>query len=105
MELVLPAHFAHGRLDGRTLKLDHLAALLAAHVFVLRIAVVVFVEHARPDFQAAQQTGIDEFVQGAIYRCPADAETGALQIVDQLLGIEMMVLAENVTAPCRAAGP
>src|SRR5579884_3019883 len=48
IELVLAAHFAHRRFDGGTLKLDHLAALFAVHVLVLRIAVVMFVVHARP---------------------------------------------------------
>ena len=95
VELMLPAHVAHRRLDGRTLKLDHFAALFTAHVFVLRIAVIVFVVHARAQLQSAQQAGIDQFAQGAIDRGPANAETGAFHVVDQLVGIEVMVLAEN----------
>src|SRR5258708_17299937 len=43
VELVLPAHLAHRRLDGVALELDHLPAPLALHVLVLRITVIVFV--------------------------------------------------------------
>src|SRR5262245_8279008 len=95
MELMLPAHFAHRRLNGGTLKLDHLAALFAAHVLMLRITVVVFVVHARSQFQAAKQAGIDELIQRTIHGGPADAETCLLQVVDKLFGVEVMVLTEN----------
>ena len=60
LEVVLPADLADHGVDGRVLELDHLAALLAVHVLVLRVAVVVLVEHARPDFEPAQQAGVHQ---------------------------------------------
>ena len=41
-------------------KLDQLVAHLAIEMVVLRIAVVVLVDRARADFDAAQQSGVDE---------------------------------------------
>ena len=92
----LPAHLAHRRLDRRTLKLDHLAALFAVQVLVLRIAVIVFVERPRSDLQPAQQARVDELGERAIDRRPADADAGLFHVVDELLGVEMVVLAEDV---------
>ena len=83
------------RLDGRALELDHLAALPAAQVLVLRVAVVVFVVHARPQLQAAQQAGVHELGQGPVDRGPADVEAGPFHVIDELVGVEMMVLAED----------
>jgi hypothetical protein len=96
VELMLPTYFAHRHFNGGTLKLDHFAALFAAHVFVLRVAVVVLVVHSLPQFQAAQQAGIDKLAKRAINRGPADAETGAFHVVDEPIRVEMMVLAENI---------
>ena len=62
LEAVPAANLFDQAFQGRVLKLDHLAALLAEQVFVLGIAVVVLVEHARPDLQAAEQAGIHELV-------------------------------------------
>ena len=53
VELMLPAHLAQSRLDCGALKLNHFAALFAAHVLVLWITVVVLVIHTRPQLQAA----------------------------------------------------
>src|SRR5262245_920187 len=48
LKAVLPAHVPDDRLQGRVLELDHLAALLAVQVLVLRITVVVLEEGPRP---------------------------------------------------------
>ena len=92
---MLPAHFFNGRFNGRTLKLNHLPALTALQMLMLRIAVVVFVVHARPQFQATQQSRIDQLGEGAIDRGPADAEARFFHVVNKLIGVEMVVLAEN----------
>ena len=65
-------------------------------MLVLRVAVVVLVEHARPHLQAAQQAGVHQLGQGAVDRRPADPEAGPLHVVDELVGVEMVVLAEDV---------
>ena len=52
---LLPADFVDGRVDGGVLELDHFVAFAAIQVFVLRVAVIVFVERARADLEAAQQ--------------------------------------------------
>ena len=53
LEVVFAANIAQDGVDGRILELDHLAALLAIEVFVLGIAVVVLVKHARPQLEPA----------------------------------------------------
>src|SRR5262249_51517280 len=70
VEVGLPAPPANARLDGRVLDLDHFAALTAGQVFVLGVAVIVLVEHARAQFQPAQQTGVHQLGQGPIHRGP-----------------------------------
>ena len=78
LEVVFAANVPNDVGDGAILKLDHLAARLAVEVLVLRVAVVVLVEHARPQFQAAQQAGVHQLGQGAVDRRPADGEAGPL---------------------------
>src|ERR1700722_7773151 len=60
VEVLLPAHFTYYSVQRRALKFDHLAALPTLKVLVLRVAVIVLVAHPRPDFELAEQTGIDE---------------------------------------------
>src|SRR5262249_17477724 len=96
LEAVLPAHLAHGGLNGRALELDHLAALGALQVLVLRVAVIVLVAHARADLQPAQQARVHQLRQGAVDRRPADPQAGPLDGVGELVGVEMIVPAEDV---------
>jgi len=49
-----------------------------------------------PQFQSAQQAGIDQLCQRAIHCGPASAEAGSLHVVDELIRIEVMMLAEDV---------
>jgi hypothetical protein len=79
------------------LKLDHLIALLTVKMLVLWVTVVVFVESPRADFQPAKHSGIDQFVQGPVDGGSADAEMLALYGVDKLVGVEVIVLAEDVS--------
>jgi hypothetical protein len=95
-ELLLAADGLQRRLEFGALELDYLAALRALEVLVVRVAVVVLVAHARPDLQAAQQPGIDQLRQRAVDRGAADLEAGLLHRVDEVIGVEMVVLAEDV---------
>ena len=95
LEIVLLADAAHDFVQGGVLELDHAAALLAIHVLVLRVAVVVFVEHARPQLQPPQQAGINQLGKRAVDGGPADLEACPLHVVDQLLGIKVIVLGKD----------
>src|SRR5207249_1518120 len=78
------------------LELNHGVAALALQVLVLRVAVVVLVAHPRPDLQAAQEAGVEQLGQGAVDGGPADLEAGLLDVVDELVGVEVVVTAEDV---------
>ena len=60
LEMMLPADVVNDRADGFILEFDDFAALLTDQVFMRRVAVVVLVEHARSEFQPAQQTRVHQ---------------------------------------------
>jgi len=93
--MVLLANLADEAIQGAVLKFDHLAAALAVHVLVLRIAVVMLVEHPRAQFQATQQAGVHQLGERSIDGGPADREAGPLHVIDELLGVEVVVLGED----------
>src|SRR5262249_29884005 len=96
LEVMLGGDVLQGRLDRLRLEFDHLVAALADQVFVLRVAVVVLVDSPLANFNSPQQPGVDQLRESAIDRWPADAQAGGLDIADQLVGIEMLVLGEDV---------
>ena len=77
------------------LKLDDLVAAFADEVIVLRVAVVVFIVGSQADFQPAEHSGFHEFGQSAVDGRPADLQAPGFQVIDELLGIEMIVFFEN----------
>jgi len=81
-----------------TLKFDQLIADRAMQVIVLGVAIVVFVDGSAAEGHAAQQPGIDEFVECAINGRPADLVAfGLLREIDnQLFGIEVIVPLEDM---------
>src|ERR1051325_3435887 len=72
-------------------------ALLAVEMIVLRVAVIVLEDGAFAEIDAAQETRVHELVERAIHGRPADAEALHLHLVDQLIGVEVIVLAEDVS--------
>lgn len=80
------------------LKLKELVAVDTVHVIVLRIAIIVFVNGATVEHEAAQQAGIDKLVERAIHGRTADVSWFAArwQLFDQGVGVEMLVAAEYV---------
>src|SRR5262249_33146788 len=96
LKVVLPANLPDDRFNGRVLKFDHLPALLAVQVLVLRVAVVVLVKGPVPHVQTPQQTGVHEFGQRPVDGGPTHAEPGALHVVDQLVRVEVVVLSEDI---------
>src|SRR5262249_38291915 len=97
LEAVTLTDFADHHLDGRVLKFDYTSALLAVHVLVLRVPVIVLVKHARPQLQPAEQAGVDQLDERAVDRGPADLEAGLFHGVDELFGVEVVVLREDET--------
>src|SRR5947209_7117373 len=96
LEVVAAADLAEDRLQRRVLELDHLVALVAVEMLVLRVAIVVLVVGARAQLELAEQAGVDELRQRAIDRGSADLEVGPFQLVDELVGVEVAVALENV---------
>ena len=56
----------------------------------------MIVHRPRPEFDPPQQPRVHERRQRAVHRPPADALAGALEVVEQLLGVEVLVLGEGV---------
>jgi hypothetical protein len=96
LELILRSHLAKGRFDGWMLKLDHLPALRADEMLVLRVSIIVLKKRACPKVEPPQKTSIHELGQGPIDGGTADIEPSGLQVVDQLIGVEMMMTRKNV---------
>ena len=95
-EAMLAANLVNDGHDGSMLELDHLAALLAVKMFVLRIAIIVFIKRPRTNVQAAQHAGVNQFAERAVNRRTADLETLALDRLNKLVGVEVVVLAEDI---------
>src|SRR5437899_2756603 len=95
LEMMLPADVVNDRADGFILEFDDFAALLTDQVFMGRVAVIVLVEHARSELQPAQQARVHQLRKRPVDRCPANAEASLLHIVDELLGVEMVVLGKD----------
>lgn len=97
-ELVQLAEFvAHGDQFGAG-EFQQLIALGAMKMVVLRVAIVVFIDRAAVEREAAEQAGVDEFIQRAIDRRPTDVVrvAGWRQLFHQLIGVEMFMPAEDV---------
>ena len=80
------------------LKLDQLLALGAVQMIMLRVAVVMFINRAACDFKFSKQPRVNEFAERPINGGAADV-TGfplAWQLVEQLICIEMLVLAKHM---------
>jgi hypothetical protein len=66
-------------------------------MIVLGVAVIVLVDRAAAQRHVAQQSGIDQFGQGAIDRWAADAllADDFVEVLDQIFGVEMIVTFED----------
>jgi hypothetical protein len=96
LKLVLTGYLADEAVNGWILEFDHLAALPAIQVLVLRVAIVVLIKHAWANFQPPQQTGVYELGQSPINGCPGHGQARPLHIINELLGVEVVMLGENV---------
>jgi hypothetical protein len=95
-KLVLFGNFAQDCFEIRALEFDHLFARLAVQMFVLRVAIIMFIAGALAKFDFTKETRINEFCEGAIDSGSANRESSFLHGIDELIRIEMIVLAENV---------
>jgi hypothetical protein len=82
----------------RAVKLDEPIAVLAVKVVVVWIAVFVFENAACAQREFANQPGFDQLAERSIDRRTAELPRRQQwsQMVKQLVGIEMVVMAENL---------
>lgn len=90
-KLLLAEHLTECIIQGRTLELNHSTALFAQEVVVKGVTVVVVVNDAVAQFDAAEQPSVDQLGQGAVDGGPADPPPRMFEFVDQLLGIEVVM--------------
>ena len=102
---MLSGHPAKNRIELLALELDHRPALLADQMVVERITVVVVEDRARAELDPPEEAGVDQLGERAVNGCPADILAGRLQVLDQLFGVEVRVLGEDVRDEARAAAP
>ena len=76
VEAICRTHVVQSLLNRFILEFDHLAAFLAEQVFVLRVAVVVFVDRSEADFDLAEQSGFDQLSEISVDGRPADFQPG-----------------------------
>jgi len=96
LKLMLLADLLENMPQSRCLKLDFLIALLADKVLMLRVAVIVFVEHARPEIESAQQARVHQLAERAVNGRPFRLEPSPFHVIDELIGVEVVVLAEDI---------
>jgi len=79
-------------------ELDQSIALLAVEVVVAGVAVVVFIDASGTQGHPPQQPGIDQFIERAIDRRPADlsGRQQRAEVIEQFLNVEMVVVAEHL---------
>ncbi len=97
LEAVVLANVFDDGVESRVAKFNDLVALLTMQVVVFGITVVVLVNFSVAHIDAPQQPSIDKFVERPIDRRSADLETISLEFVDQLIRVEMVVLAKDET--------
>jgi hypothetical protein len=95
-EVVLCRDLLHGGINRGVLKLDHLPALVANQVLMLRVAVVMVVDCPRADLDFAQQPRIDELRQSPVNRRPADTAFDRREVGQKFIGIKVFMLGEDV---------
>ena len=95
-ELMLAGHVPQDRVECFTLELDHRPALLADEVVVEGVAVVVVEDGSRAEFDPPQQARVHQFRQRAVNGRAADALARRLEFLDELIGVEVRVLGEDV---------
>lgn len=79
------------------MKLDDAIAVAAHEMLVLRISVIMFEKRPVAHVEPTEQTGIHELGQRSINSRTADSQAGVFQVIDQLLGVEMVVALKDMT--------
>src|SRR2546425_9150734 len=95
LEALLRANLVNDGVEGGILELDHLVALLAVEMLVLRVAVIMLVKSLGAELETAEQAGVHQLGQGAVDGGPADLQVGMLHLVDELIGVEVAMPAED----------
>ncbi len=93
----MPArHFLQNFIEFGVLELNHGFALFANHVIVCRIAIIVIENRVGAEFDATQQSSIDELGQGAIDGRTAHAATRFLEFINELIGLKVRMFREDM---------
>ena len=97
LELVLFGRLADDPFELAAVEFDQPVADLAVQMVVARVAVLMFVDTPAGERHLADQTGFGQFAERAIDGRTAHFAPGdqLLQVVHQLVGVEMIVMAEN----------
>ena len=97
-ESVFGSHFVADRDQLFALKLNQLPTTRAVEVIVLWIAVVVVVDRAAVKLKTIEQARVDTLAECSVHRRGADVVgfASARKPFDQFLGVEMIVLAEDL---------
>jgi hypothetical protein len=79
-------------------KFDQLSTLGAVQVVVFGVAVVEFVHASTVEFEAMEETCVDEFLEGSINGGTRDVVVRAFggELIDKQIGIEMLVSVEDL---------
>src|SRR5262245_54370014 len=77
-------------------ELDDFSTFFTEQMFVMRIAVVVFIRLASTKLQFPQQSRLDQQRECPVDRRAADAKVLLLHAGQKLIGLEMVVLLEDV---------
>ena len=77
-------------------ELDHPVALGAVEVVVRGVTEVVLVGGSVGQAKLAEQPGFDQEAQGAVNRGSADLATGEAEVGDEFVGVEVLVVVEDV---------
>ena len=77
---------------------DQLPAFGAVQVVVFGIAVIQFVHASAVEFEAVEESCVNEFLEGSVDRWPRDIVVRATrgELFDQQIGIEMFVSVEDL---------
>jgi hypothetical protein len=97
-EMMFASHGVADLLEIVAAELDQLVAFLAMQVIVLRVTVVVFVDFASLEIHLTQQPRLDQLGECAIDARSARrlSPTRLAQLREQIVGIEMIVTAEDL---------
>ena len=96
-EAMCGSNLPQERFYSAMLEFNDLVTGLTDQMLVPGVAVVMVVNGPRADLNGPEHAGVDKLTQCAVDGRPADALTSGLEIVNELVGVEMRMLAKDVS--------